>query len=710
MTKERKQLRKESPDLSKRLHALARNLWWSWNPAAQMIFSELSPLTWEVSCHNPVAVLNEFSEQELRARFGDKDFLARLLPVLESFEHYMANSPKRTFKGEKISGPVAYFCAEFGLHECLPFYSGGLGVLAGDHTKSASDIRLPFVGIGLFYRQGYFQQRIDQAGFQQESFPPTDPRTIPVELVKDAHGEPLLCYVRIGSSRVFFQTWQITVGHSKVYLLDTDVPENEEHARGLTAMAYGGDVTTRIRQEIVLGIGGVRLLRALNIEPSVFHMNEGHSAFLTLELLREQMQAGSAKTAAEKAVRQKCVFTTHTPVAAGHDRFPRDLFEFTMQPYANAMGISMDELMAYGQLPDRRDNDTFTMTILALKFSRAANGVSEKHGEVSRAMWKDLFEAKSIKDVPIGYITNGVHVPSWTSRTSWEFWERHNSHKWKEYLHDAAFWKHVTDPKVVSDEELWSLRYELRRELIEFIRLRAREFRIQGGSTGEDGFRHLLNPDVLTLGFARRFAPYKRAPLIFHDLKRAEAIFNNPQRPVQIIFSGKAHPRDAEGKDFLHRIIELTRHPSFYGKVVFIENYDMNVARHLVSGCDVWLNNPRRPLEASGTSGQKVAINGGINASVLDGWWQEAYMGINGWAIGGKKTSANIEEEDHHDAESLYNTLEKQIIPLFYQRDKDGIPREWIKKMRNSMQTIVPQYNTHRMVMEYAEKYYFPHK
>jgi starch phosphorylase len=710
MTKERKQVRKESPDLSKRLHALARNLWWSWNPAAQMIFSELSPLTWRISCHNPVAVLNEFSEGELHARFGDKDFLTRLLPVLESFEHYMVNSAKLTFKGRKIAGPVAYFCAEFGLHESLPFYSGGLGVLAGDHTKSASDIGLPFVGIGLFYRQGYFQQHIDQGGYQQESFPHTDPRTIPVELVKDSHGEPLLEYVKIGSSRVFFQSWQISVGHSKVYLLDTDVQENEEHVRGLTAMAYGGDVTTRIRQEIVLGIGGVRLLRALNYEPSVFHMNEGHSAFLTLELLREQMQAGIPKAKAEAHVREMCVFTTHTPVAAGHDRFPRDLFEFTMQPYANAMGISMDELLAFGQLPDRRDSDTFTMTILALRLSRAANGVSEKHGEVSRVMWKDLFRVKSINAVPIGHITNGIHAPSWTSRTSWEFWERHNSHKWKEYLNDEAFWKHVTDPKVVSDEELWSLRYELRRELIEFIRMRAREYRVQGGGTGDDGFRHLLNPDALTIGFARRFALYKRAPLIFYDIKRAEELFNNPQRPLQIIFSGKAHPRDTEGKEYLHRIIELTRQPSFFGKVVFIENYDMNVARHLVAGCDVWLNNPRRPLEASGTSGQKVAINGGINASVLDGWWQEAYVGINGWAIGGKKTSANVEEEDHHDAESLYSMLEKQIIPLFYHRDKDGIPREWIKKMRNSMQTIVPRYNTHRMVTEYAEQFYFPHK
>lgn len=710
MKKKSKSLTDSLPNLSRRIHTLARNLWWSWNPSAQAIFAELSPLTWETSCHNPVAVLTQLSEKELCARFGDKDFVSRLLPVLRSFETYMAKKPTRKICGRKITGPVAYFCAEFGLHECLPFYSGGLGVLAGDYMKSASDLGLQFVGVGLFYRQGYFQQRIDSAGYQQENYPHTDPNLIPVELVKDSYGLPLLCYVNIGSDRVYFQAWRINVGHSKIYLLDTDVSKNVEHHRGLTALAYGGDVSTRIRQEIVLGIGGVRLLRALGLNPSVYHMNEGHSAFLTLELLREYMQSGLPKIKAEQAVRNKCLFTTHTPVAAGHDRFPRDLFEFTLQPYATAMGLTTDELLQYGQLPDRRDKDTFTMTILALKLSRSANGVSKRHGEVSRAMWKDLFDVNSVKSVPIGHITNGVHMPSWTSKTSWEFWERHNSHKWKAYLNDERFWRHVTDPKIVTDEELWSLRYELRRELIEFVRRRVRDMRTDGGVYRDDSYGYLLNPDALTIGFARRFAPYKRAPLIFSNMELADKLFNDPKRPIQIVFAGKAHPRDHEGKEYLHRIIEITRHPRFFGKVVFLENYDMNVARHLVAGCDVWLNTPRRPFEASGTSGQKVAINCAINVSVLDGWWLEAYSGNNGWAIGDRKVRNDPQEDDRLDAESLYKILEKQIIPLFYQRDEQGIPRKWIAKIRNSLKTIVPVYNTHRLVMDYAEKYYFPKK
>ena len=697
-------------EIIQRLHALANNLWWSWNPRAQQIFDELSPLIWESSNHNPIAVLSQISEGELKGRLGNPEFMKKVVMVLQAFESYMDHQfPFVKRRAKQHSHPVAYFCAEFGIHESLPFYSGGLGVLAGDHTKSASDLKIPFIGIGLFYRQGYFQQHIDASGRQQENYPTTNPAAIPGELVKDANGKPLLCHVMIGNSIVHFQGWRLNVGRSIIYLLDTDVPENDQNVRGLTALAYGGDMNTRIRQEIVLGIGGIRFLRALDIIPAVYHMNEGHAAFLTLELLSEQIQKGVPKEKAEEIVKQQCIFTTHTPVPAGHDRFPADLIEFTLHPYAERMKLTFAELMEYGQVSGTQDKGQFTMTILGLKFSRGANGVSKKHGEISRYMWMDLYPVKDAKKVPIGYITNGVHMPSWTSRTTWEFWERHNSHKWKEHLNDPSFWKHVTNPSIVSDEELWALRYELRRELVEFIRTRAQHFHAFGGVGGEEALQQLLSFDALTIGFARRFAPYKRAPLIFSDLARASELFNDLHRPVQIIYAGKAHPRDGEGKDFLKRIIDFTRQPHLFGKVIFLENYDMNIARHLVSGCDVWLNTPRRPLEASGTSGEKVAINGGLQVSMLDGWWNEAYDGKNGWVVGEEKDEhLTPEEVDKDDADSLYKVLSNEVIPLFFDRDDRGIPRKWIARMRHAMRTILPVYNTHRMVSEYAEKYYFP--
>ena len=691
---------------------MAHNLWWSWNPRAQEIFHELSPLTWEATNHNPVAVLAQFSETEFRAHLGDRDFLDRLISVLRSFEEYMRTKPHFSNKkqtGDEKDAPVAYFCAEFGLHECLPFYSGGLGVLAGDHMKSASDLGLPLVGIGLFYRQGYFQQHVDTNGDQHESYPTTNPSVVPVELVRDAEGKPLICSVGIANGVVHFQGWKINIGRCHAYLLDTDVPENEEHFRGLTALAYGGDINTRIRQEIVLGIGGVRFLRALGIKPSVFHINEGHAAFLTFELLREQLAHGLSRKNAEQAVRELCVFTTHTPVPAGHDRFPADLIEFTLRPLADWMKVTSAELMAYGQSPSTKEKNEFVMTILGLKLSRASNAVSRKHGEISRVMWSDLFRGPDKLKNPLGYITNGVHIPSWTSRTTWEFWERHNSHKWKEHFNDPKFWQHVADPNIISDEELWALRYELRRELIEFVRMSARLQRAVGGVGGEEALFHLLSFDALTIGYARRFAPYKRAPLIFSDRVKAQMLFDDPARPIQIIYAGKAHPRDGEGKDYIRQVIDMTHQHPFFGKVIFLENYDMNVARHLVSGCDVWLNTPRRPLEASGTSGQKVAINGGMHLSILDGWWDEAYNGKNGWAIGGKSDEKLSQEEiDRSDAEALYNVLSNDVIPTFYQRDKTGIPRKWVARVRNAMRSIVPVYNTHRMVSEYVKKYYFP--
>jgi starch phosphorylase len=701
--------RSNAVELITRLTKLARNVWWSWNPRAQAIFRELSPLAWESSNHNPVVVLAQSSQTELKARLGDKDFLARLSPVLAEFEGYMRQKPAFPGTPKGRQSVVAYFCAEFGFHESLPFYSGGLGVLAGDHVKSASDLGLPLVGIGLFYRQGYFQQHIDPSGRQQESYPTNDPSILPVELVKDQSGKALLCSVTIGTSVVHFQAWKLSVGRSTVYLLDTDVEENAEHFRGLTGLAYGGDMNTRIRQEIVLGIGGVRFLRAVGISPAVFHMNEGHAAFLTLELLRECLQAGHPKAKAEELVRRQCVFTTHTPVAAGHDRFPSDLIEFTLHPFAEWMNLTVAELMEYGQTTNAKGSAEFTMTVLGLKLSRAANGVSEKHGEISRLMWADLYPRLKPAKVPIGFVTNGVHLPSWAAATTWEFWERHNSHRWKEHLNDPKFWQHVSNPDIVSDEELWALRYSLRRALIEFIRQRARDQRAVGGPAGDEALVRLLSFDALTIGYARRFAPYKRAPLLFSELARAQVLFDDPHHPIQIIYAGKSHPRDTEGKEFLREVVSMTHQPPFFGKVVFVENYDMNIARHLVAGCDVWLNTPRRPLEASGTSGQKISINGGLHCSILDGWWNEAYDGKNGWAIGRKiEDTATPEEVDRRDARSLYDVLATDVIPLFYERDRSGVPRKWIAKIRHAMKTIIPVYNTHRMVTEYATRYYFP--
>jgi len=697
--------------ITRRLFGLTQNLWWSWNPRAQAIFRKLSPGIWDATNHNPVAVLGQFSEVELKARLGDKVFLAEVLDVLDAFDEYMESRARmrKRWTRQHPHGPIAYFCAEFGVHESLPFYSGGLGVLAGDHVKSASDLGLPFVAVGLFYKQGYFQQQIDSSGHQQERYPTTNPAEVPVELVKDASGKALLCSVTIGNSVVSIQAWKLNVGQSTIFLLDTDVPENAEHFRGLTALAYGGDINMRIRQEIVLGIGGVRFLRAHGIHPCVFHMNEGHAAFLTLELLQEHLRQGVDRKKAEESVRAKCIFTTHTPVAAGHDRFPADLIEFTLRPYMDTVNISMKELMNYGQTANSSAGNEFTMTVLGLKLSRAANGVSRKHGEISRLMWNDLYPAVQPQKIPIGHITNGIHIPSWTTSASWEFWERHNSHKWKEHLHDPKFWKHVADPAVVSDEELWALRYQLRRELVEFVRRQARSGHTVGGLIGEDALHHLLSTDALTIGFARRFAPYKRAPMLFSNLSKAVLLFGDPQRPIQVIYAGKAHPRDTEGKEFLRQIIEITHQAPFNGKVIFLENYDMNIARHVVAGCDVWLNTPRRPLEASGTSGQKIAINGGLHLSVLDGWWLEGYDGKNGWAIGRPiEDDLSPEEVDKRDAESLHSVLSNEVIPMFFQRDKEGIPRRWIQRIRNAMQTIIPTYNTHRMVMEYADKYYFP--
>lgn len=712
------------------LNKLARNLWWTWDQEAQEIFGELSPRSWQNLYHNAVAVLKEVSDYELRVRLQDHEFARRVHTVLQNFESYLGD--KQTWGAQNApaleANPVAYFSAEFGFHETLPIAAGGLGMLAGDHAKSASDLGIGFVGISLFYREGYFQQGINQDNWQIESYSHLNPKNLPLEPVLDAQGEPVVCMVRIAMTEVFFRAWRVNVGRRPVFLLDTNLPENEQHYRDLTSRVYGGDSTTRIMQEILLGVGGVRLLRALGYQPSVFHMNEGHAAFLTCELMREKMAAGLTYADAMTKTRQECIFTTHTPVEAGHDRFTPDLINYAAQKFMKQLKLSFEDFMALGRVNPGNPQEPFCMTVLALKCSRAANGVSELHGQVSRHMWQCLYPGKKEDEVPIGHVTNGVHLLGWMKGTMRRylrrklseqpastgaptgsetgFWAITSDKTWESLINTQEFWQRMMDPKFISDEEIWALRYKLRRELIEFAR---RRLLLQGQRMSQSdfiAFDHLLNPDALTIGFARRFATYKRAPLIFQQFDNVVRLCKDRQRPVQFIFAGKAHPRDDEGKRFIQHIIHLSKHTELNGHLVFVENYDVHVARQMVSGCDIWLNNPRRPLEASGTSGQKCGCHGCLNLSIMDGWWREGYDGANGFSIGDDTHPSSIEEQDRRDSANLYRALTEEVIPEFYNRDASGIPRKWIQRVRRAMATLVPEYNTWRMVQDYTRKYY----
>ena len=714
------------------LNRMARNLWWTWNQGAQEIFNELSPRCWQNLYHNAVAVLREVSDYELRMRLQDPEFARRVRQVLHDFDAYMRDQDTwgRQNAPELIKNPVAYFSAEFGFHETLPIAAGGLGILAGDHAKSASDLDIGFAGISLFYREGYFQQAINQDNWQTEIYTLLNPKDLPLEPVLDSKGEPLVCMVEIDLTEVYFQAWKVNVGRAVVYLLDSNRPENPQHHRDLTRRVYGGDNAMRIMQEILLGVGGVRLLRALGIRPRLFHMNEGHAAFLTLELIREKLASGLSFADAAAKTREQCIFTTHTPVEAGHDRFGKDLVSYTMVKLTSQLKLTLEQMMALGRVDPKNADETFCMTVLGLKHSRAANGVSELHGEVSRQMWQCLWPDKKVADVPIGYITNGIHLLCWMKgpvRRFWQrklsdpatnrpagstggettaFWSRSSALGMEKEVNSPEFWQRIADPSFVSDEELWALRYKLRRELIEFAR---RRLLIQGQRLSQSdfiAFDSLLNPDALTIGFARSFATYKRAPLIFDQFESIVKLTQDRQCPIQFVFSGKAHPRDDAGKQFIQRIIHLSKFSELKGHLVFIENYDVHVARQMVSGCDVWLNNPRRPLEASGTSGQKAGCHGCLNLSIMDGWWREGYDGTNGFAIGDDTHPASIEEQDRRDSANLYKVLTEQVIPTFYNRDEGGIPRGWIGMIRRAMVTLVPQYNTWRMVQEYTKKYY----
>jgi glycogen phosphorylase len=692
-----------------RLWSLARNLWWSWDQDSHNLFLDLNPTHWQSCNHNPISLLSEMPLSAIERRAGELLLHSRINYAYRRQREYLQADRTwgATHAGVLRTRPVAYFSAEFGLHESLPIYSGGLGVLAGDHIKSASDLDIPLIGVGLFYGQGYFRQRLDRKGWQQEEYLETDTSQLPMEPAIGTGGEPVTVQIETRGGFIRAKVWRIKVGRCDLFLLDSNVEGNAPEDRELTWRLYGGDSRVRIRQELLLGVGGFRALKAMGIAPGVLHLNEGHSGFVVLEAIRTRMQEeGLNFESASPRVAREVVFTTHTPVPAGHDRFESGLVEEHLGPLRDSLGLTHHSLMALGREDPDNTHETFCMTVLGLRLSRRANAVSALHGEVSRQMWTVLYPGKTEDEVPIGHVTNGVHVPTWLAPQMSRLYDRYLGLGWQEQG-EARIWEGIEN---VDDGELWETHLSLKSGLLEFVRKRAME---QAEDKGEPRDRVLslgrvLSPDALTIGFARRFATYKRANLILTDIERLATMVNDPKRPVQFIFAGKAHPRDDAGKRVLQQIAEMMHDRQFGDRFVFVEDYDINVGRHLVQGVDVWLNNPRRPLEASGTSGEKVVLNGGLNLSILDGWWAEAYDGLNGFAIGKGRTHINMDAHDSRDGEDLYRVLREEVIPLYYQRDKDGLPRGWIKRMKRTIRTLGWRFNANRMVMDYTLQCYIP--
>ena len=693
-----------------RLWTLARNLWWSWDQETASLFRELDPVQWQQLNHNPIALLAKFPLKALEQRAAELVLHSRINYAYRRHQEYL--HAKHSWGAIHASvlrpRPVAYFSAEFGLHESMPIYSGGLGVLAGDHIKSASDLGIPLIGVGLFYGQGYFRQRLNRSGWQEEEYLETNEEESPMEPAIGINGEPVTVHIETRSLSIWAKVWRVRVGRCDLFLLDSDVSGNAPEDRELTSRLYGGDGRVRIRQELLLGIGGFRALKAMGVTPGVLHLNEGHSAFVVLEAVRDRMEEeGIGFADAASRVSREVVFTTHTPVPAGHDRFHSNLIEEHLGPLGEQLTLTPEELMGLGRENPLNEDELFCMTVLGLRLSRRANAVSSLHGQVSRAMWTGLFPEKTEDEVPIGHITNGVHVPSWLAPQMSRLYDRHLGPGWHERSGRASLWEKIED---VDDGELWETHLSLKLQLLEFARRRAAEQALRRHEPPEEieRFNGTFSPDALTIGFARRFATYKRANLILSDFQRLASMVNDPKRPVQFVFAGKAHPQDDPGKRVLQQIAELMRSKEFGDKFIFVEDYDINVGRYLVQGVDVWLNTPRRPLEASGTSGQKVVLNGGLNLSVLDGWWAEAYDGLNGFAIGVGRTHTNEAIHDARDGEDLYRVLQEEVIPLYYHRDVDGLPREWIKRMKRTIRTLGWRFNADRMVMDYTLKCYVP--
>ena len=697
------------PEKMEFLKTLANNLWWAWNHDAIDLFRRLDRDLWQETNQNPIKMLGQISQSRLETLAADEGYLAQLDRVKENLDSYL-NEQTWYSKEFGISEQIqfAYFSAEFGLTECVPIYSGGLGLLAGDHFKSASDLGLPLVGVGLLYQQGYFHQYLNADGWQGENYPKNDFYNMPVKLQQDENNNPLLVEIDFPSRKLYAQIWKLKVGRIEMILLDTNIAKNNAEDRLITGELYGGDKETRIQQEIVLGIGGVRALQKLQITPNVYHMNEGHSAFLALERIRLAMEAHNLTfTQALELTRAGNVFTTHTPVPAGIDKFSKELIDKYFTNYLAKLGINKTEFYNLGGIDSKTAEDKFSMAVLAINFASHINGVSKLHGKVSSKMWEHLWPGIPVNENPIRSITNGVHLMSYISGELSGLFDRYVGPNWKKKPADLSIWKRIEKIPV---EELWRTHERRRERLVAFARKRLKsQLKHRGALSSEiDHVDDILDPEALTICFARRFATYKRAALLFHDPDRLSKILTNKEFPVQIIYAGKAHPKDEPGKQLIKKIIHLSQNEELRQHIVFLENYDIEVARYLVQGSDVWLNTPRRPLEASGTSGMKAAMNGVINCSILDGWWDEAYNRNVGWAIGKGETYDDLEYQDKVESQALYNLLENEVVPLFYKQGKNNIPREWVEMMKNTMAEICPAFNTNRMIRNYTDWFYVP--
>jgi starch phosphorylase len=706
-----------------RLADLAYNYWWSWTEDRVSLFSTIDPALWQSCGYNPVALLESVPYERLWQVAEDPHYLNRLLQLAKQFDTYMADYntwASRVAPELSYDRPTAYFSIEFGLHESLPIYAGGLGILAGDYLKSASDLGVPLVGVGLLYRQGYFHQRLNRSGWQEDYYHDSPFDHMSLELVRDEFGQPVTIKVTIRQRVVRVQVWKIQVGRIELYLLDTDRSDNDPVDRWLTGHLYGGNQETRIAQELLLGIGGVRMLHALDIEPTLYHLNDSHGAFALLEAAHlDMLHSGDSFETVADRVRQRGVFTTHSPVSAVSNVFPVDLMESFFGDYWHRLGLSREDFLALGQRRPEDSWDAFSMTVLALRLTGRTNGVSQRHGEICRDMWQGIHPAPEAQQGPVKAITNGVHARTWTAPLIMDLYSQYLGPDWSTKLADPALWARV---KSIPDSELWRRHSILKERLIAYTRSKTRTARQERGEAADDikAVDRLLDPKVLTLGFARRFSPYKRGELLFYDLHRAIRILANPRMPIQIIFAGKAHPQDDEGKRIIQRITEWCRHPALRDRIAFIDDYDMYVAKLMVQGVDVWLNHPRRP-EACGTSGQKVSLNGGLNCSILDGWWAEGYQpggaSANGWVIGDPHPTDDPESQTRRDAESLYEIIEHHIAPLYYQRDgqgprlgghRSGLPHRWIAMMKASISSCGPRYNSDRMLADYVTQMYLP--
>jgi len=693
------------PDIPEPLQALSElafNLWFTWNPEAIKLFIQMDSDLWEATSHNPVRMLGEINQDRLEELAHDEGFIMELERVAEQLHQYVHNQKS---VNDSRGCAVAYFSAEYGLTDTLPIYSGGLGILSGDHVKSASDLNLNFRGVGMLYQLGYFQQYLNQDGWQQDFYQTNDFHNMQVSEVRE-NDLPVEIELALPGRHVFLKAWEIRVGRVSLYMLDANTERNSEEDRRLTAQLYGGNRETRLQQEIILGIGGLRLLDRLGIQVDVIHMNEGHSAFTTFERARLLMKKkGLTFAEAIVAAKKSSVFTTHTSVPAGLDEFVPDLMTKYFTEYVRELGITMDQFLAYGRFNPTAGQENFSMTVAAMRNSTYINGVSSLHADVSRKMWRGLWKETPEEHIPIHGITNGIHIPTWISFEMNDLYERYLGSKWREKQDYPDAWEKVLN---IPDPELWNVHEIRRRRLVSFTRQRLKRQLAARGASNQliNDSQEVLNPQALTIGFARRFATYKRGTLIFRDPERLISLLNNPDRPVQIIFAGKAHPQDQYGKEFIKNIIHFIQTHHLRRKIVFIEDYDINVARYLVQGVDIWLNNPLRPLEACGTSGMKAACNGVLNFSVLDGWWDEAYDLQNGWAIGNREAYQDQEYQNEVESKAIYSILENDIVPRFYERGSDGLPRDWIKMMKRSLLSIASFYNTHRMVKEYYTRFY----